>query len=40
MRIFEHYLTAYWFCVSNNIDTTKITKKAFKEWQVETDIVE
>ena len=40
MRIFEHYLTAYWFCVNNHIDTNKITKRAFKEWAVETDIME
>lgn len=40
MRVFEFYLTAYQFCREYNIDPSKITKKSFKEWEVDTDITE
>ena len=40
MRVFEFYLTAYQFCREHNIDPINITKRSFKEWQIDTDIME
>ena len=40
MQVFNFYLDAYHFCKRHGIDTNKIMKKSFREWSVETDIVE
>lgn len=33
-RLFDYYLNAYFYCIQNRIDKTKIMKETFRSWSI------